>query len=75
MTYVGHYTIDSNEVSASLAINKYSDHANLASVVGLNNFHLKIQGQLVGTEFSLVGSVVEDSSRTITIHAKKYSDL
>lgn len=75
MTYLGQYSVDSNEVSATLAISKYSDHANLASVVGLNNFHLKIQGQLAALEFSLVGCVVEDSSRTITIHVKKYSDL
>ena len=75
MAYVGQYSIESNVVSAQLAVEKYANRSDMESVVGLDNFHLKIQGHINDSEFSLSGNVVEDSSRTITIHAKKHSEL
>lgn len=76
MVYAGQYSIESGTASATIEVHKHSNHTELVSALGFENFHLKVQGTIQNfEEFALSGSTVEDAGRTIAIHFKKYSNL
>jgi hypothetical protein len=75
MIYVGSFHVENGSIHADVNINKYAHSPGMASVVGLDNFTLKLSGKSDLNKMALSGYVVEDPSRKITIHAVRRAEL
>ena len=75
MMYVGSYRVENGSVYADIHVTRYANTANLQSVVGLDDFNLKITGKVDPRMMALSGHVVEDPSRKITINAVRRAEL
>lgn len=75
MIYTGRYKVVNNALDADLQVRKYANVPGMESVVHLNNFTLKVRGSPAPNELHLTAYVVEDPSRTMTIHAVRQAEL
>jgi hypothetical protein len=75
MIYVGSFKVENGVIHAEINVKKYADVQGMSSVVGLNNFNLKVTGTPAQNEMVLSGHVVEDPARKITIKAVRRAEL
>lgn len=69
MIYVGSFHVENGTIDADINVKKYANVPGMVSVVGLNDFNLKVTGKPDAKSMTLVGYVVEDPARRITINA------
>lgn len=75
MMYVGSYRVENGSVHSDIHVTRYANTVNLQSVVGFNDFNLKVTGKADSKSMALSGHVVEDPSRKITIKAIRRAEL
>jgi hypothetical protein len=77
MTYVGSFGVENGQVHGEIRVRKYAPAVvpGMASVVGLDDFNLKITGKADPQKMILSGFVIEDPSRTIRIEAVRRAEL
>lgn len=75
MIYIGKFNVENGLINAEMNIKKYANMSGMASVVGFDNFNLKVSGKPDAKTMTLSGFVVEDPSRKITIHAVRRAEL
>jgi len=71
MIYIGSYDIAHDSViHCKIKVDKFADYTvEMASSLGLDSFNLEVAGKIDPKKMDLIGHVVEDPSRKITIHA------
>lgn len=75
MIYVGSFRVENDSVQADVNVKKYAHSQGMASVVGLDNFNLRLTGKPDANQMVLTGHVVEDPSRKITLRALRRAEL
>jgi hypothetical protein len=75
MIYVGNYKVENGAIHSEINVSKYANVPGMVSVVGFNSFNLKLTGKPDRETLTLSGHVVEDPSRTISIHAIRRAEL
>lgn len=75
MIYVGRFRVENGTIVSDINVKKYANVPGMASVVGFDNFNLKVTGKPDQNTMTLSGHVVEDPSRKITIHAVRSAEL
>lgn len=75
MIYVGSFRVENGAIDADINVKKYANVPGMVSVVGLNDFNLKVTGKPDTQSMTLVGYVVEDPARRITINAVRRAEL
>lgn len=75
MIYVGGYKVENGMIHANISVKKYANVPGMSSVVGFDDFNLKLTGKPERSSMVLSGYVVEDPSRNITIHAVRRAEL
>ena len=75
MMYVGSFHVGNGVIDADIHITKYASAPGQTSVVGLNDFNLKVTGKPDRERLTLSGYVVEDPARKITIVAVRRAEL
>lgn len=73
MMYVGNFKVINDAIQADIHVTRYAN--NNQSVVGLEDFNLKLSGRPDRESMNLSGYVVEDPTRTITIRAIRRAEL
>ena len=75
MIYVGSYKVENGTIHSDINVKKYANVPGMVSVVGFEDFNLKVTGKVNGDKLALSGYVVEDASRKITINAIRRAEL
>ena len=75
MIYVGSFKVENGVIHSEINVKKYAHAQGIASVVGLDNFNLKVTGNPAQNEMVLSGHVVGDPTRKITIKAVRRAEL
>lgn len=75
MIYVGSFKVEGGQIHATLNVKKYADIPGMVSVVGLNDFNLKVTGMPAHDVMHLSGFVMEDPTRKIAIKATRRAEL
>lgn len=75
MIYTGGFRLHNGTIDADINVKKYTSVPGMASVVGLDNFNLKVTGTPDASVMSLSGYVVEAPDRKITIRAVRRAEL
>lgn len=75
MIYTGNFKVENGGITSDIRVSKYAKAPGMTSVVGLNDFNLKVTGKPDAKEMVLSGYVVEDPSRKITIRAVRRAEL
>ena len=75
MIYVGNFQVDNGAINSTINVKKYAFAPGMSSVVGFDNFNLKVTGTPHANQMVLSGYVVEDPSRKIEIHAVRRAEL
>lgn len=75
MIYVGSFRVENGSIHSDVNVKKYAHSPGMTSVVGLDNFNLKLTGKPDQNNMVLSGYVVEDPSRKITIRAVRRAEL
>jgi hypothetical protein len=75
MIYVGSFKVENGVIHSDIGVKKYANAPGMTSVVGLNEFNLKVTGKPDPQTMVLSGYVVEDPTRKITIHAVRRAEL
>lgn len=75
MVYVGSFRVVNDAVHADVNVRKYATSPGMTSVVGLDDFNLKLVGKPDANQMILSGHVVEDPSRKITLRASRRAEL
>lgn len=75
MIYVGNFRVSNGTIDADINVKKYANVPGMSSVVGFNDFNLKVSGKPDASSMVLAGYVIEDPSRKITIRADRRAEL
>jgi len=75
MIYVGSFRVENGSIHSEINVKRYAHVPGMSSVVGFDNFNLKVMGKPDQNDMLLSGYVVEDPSRTITIRAVRRAEL
>ncbi len=75
MIYVGSFKVENGVIHSDINVKKYANVSGMVSVVGINDFTLRVTGTPAQNEMLLSGYVVEDPSRKITIKAVRRAEL
>ena len=75
MIYVGSFRVENGAIHSDINVKKYASVPGMASVVGFDNFNLKVTGKPDPNNMMLSGYVVEDPARKITIQAVRRAEL
>lgn len=75
MIYTGSYEIKDGKVSANLSVRAYAQPQNMVSAVGLNQFNLRVTGNVGRDKLILTGQVVEDPTKILVIEATRQAEL
>lgn len=57
--YVGTYTIEGDQFSATIETNRHTADANIRSVLGVDRAHITLQGTITGDSASMNGTAQE----------------
>lgn len=75
MMYIGSFRVANGVIDADIHVKKYASAPGQTSVVGLNEFNLKVTGKPERDRLSLAGYVVEAPERKVTITAVRRAEL
>lgn len=75
MIYLGSFKVENGVIHSDIGVRKYANAPGITSVVGLNEFNLKVTGKPDPQTMVLSGYVVEDPARKITIRAIRRAEL
>lgn len=73
--YIGSYTENDGSISARLRISKYSDLANLQSVVDIDNFSLFLSGKVKSDSIYLDGELPSDPNNRFEAILTRITDI
>ncbi len=73
--YIGSYTENNGSISARLRISKYSNLANLQSVVDIDNFDLSLSGNVHAESIQLYGELPSDPNNRFEANMTRISDI
>ena len=75
MIYIGTFRVENGAIHADISVKKYAHSAGMSSVVGFDNFNLRLTGKPDPNSMVLSGYVVEDPSRKISIRTVRRAEL
>jgi hypothetical protein len=73
--YIGTYTENGGFITAKLRISKYSDLANLQSVVDIDNFNLSLSGKVQRDSIYLDGELPSDPNNRFEAILTRITDI
>ena len=73
--YIGNYSVENGNIKADISVKKYANVQGMVSVVGMNDFSLRVTGIINQNIMTLNGHVIEDPSRKISIVAVRRAEL
>lgn len=73
--YIGTYAENGGVITAKLRISKYSDLANLQSVVDIDNFNLSLSGELQSASIHLHGELPSDPNNQFEAILTRITDI